>query len=96
MLLNEFKKPQNIEKIVEYLKGVDKKINIMEVCGTHTMAIAKFGIKSLLPSNIRLISGPGCPVCVTSQKDIDYLLIVAESKDFGIITFGDLVNVPVS
>ena len=47
---------------------------LMEVCGTHTMAVARFGLKSLLPLQVKLVSGPGCPVCVTAQEDIDAFL----------------------
>jgi len=66
----------------------------MEVCGTHTMAIARSGIRRLLPKNIELISGPGCPVCVTSQFDIDKAVEVARIKDVIMTTFGDMVRVP--
>jgi len=65
----------------------------MEVCGSHTMAIARFGIKSILPENIQLVSGPGCPVCVTPQCEIDALFDIAE-KDAVIATFGDMMRVP--
>jgi hydrogenase expression/formation protein HypD len=66
----------------------------MEVCGTHTMAIFRSGIKQLLPKNLNLISGPGCPVCVTSQADIDRMLALARIKDMIITTFGDMLKVP--
>lgn len=66
----------------------------MEVCGTHTMAIARAGIKKLLPSHIQLISGPGCPVCVTDQADIDRAIEIARLKDVIFTTFGDMVRVP--
>lgn len=69
-------------------------ITLMEVCGTHTMSIAANGIRSLLPAGIRLISGPGCPVCVTSQSDIEKALELARKKDVIITTFGDMVRVP--
>jgi len=69
-------------------------VNLMEVCGTHTMAIFRSGIKQLLPKNINLISGPGCPVCVTSQADIDQMLALAEMKNVIITTFGDMLKVP--
>lgn len=69
-------------------------VRIMEVCGTHTMAIAKAGIRKLLPSNFELISGPGCPVCVTDQNDIDAVLELSERKDVLITTYGDMVRVP--
>jgi hydrogenase expression/formation protein HypD len=65
----------------------------MEVCGSHTMAIAKFGIKTLLPDNIELVSGPGCPVCVTPQCEIDALFEIA-AKGAVIATFGDMMRVP--
>lgn len=67
--------------------------NIMEVCGSHTMAISKFGLRQLLPKNIRLISGPGCPVCVTAQNEIDSVIELA-NKNVVIATFGDLIRVP--
>ena len=66
----------------------------MEVCGTHTMAVAKSGMRSLLPDDLRLLSGPGCPVCVTPQETIDYAIALAEQKDVIIATFGDMVRVP--
>ena len=69
-------------------------VHLMEVCGTHTMSIFKNGIRSLLPDNISMLSGPGCPVCVTSQKDIDSFLALAKLKDVIIATFGDLIKVP--
>ncbi|SHE42579.1 MULTISPECIES: hydrogenase formation protein HypD [Caloramator] len=95
MHLSEFKKPQDIYVVINYLKGIDKKINIMEVCGTHTMAIAKSGIKSLLPPNIKLISGPGCPVCVTPSEEIDAVLeLCKNNKNLIITTYGDMIKVP--
>lgn len=86
---------EKIKELTELIKRISKKeLNLMEFCGTHTHEIFKYGIKQLLPENIHLLSGPGCPVCVTSQKDIDYLITLLEKEDFGVITFGDLVNVP--
>ncbi|MBQ4372056.1 MAG: hydrogenase formation protein HypD [Firmicutes bacterium] len=70
------------------------RVNLMEVCGTHTMSIAKSGIKQLLPEGVRLISGPGCPVCVTSQGDIDAMLELSSEKDVIITTYGDMIRVP--
>ncbi|MBN1405234.1 MAG: hydrogenase formation protein HypD [Candidatus Omnitrophica bacterium] len=70
------------------------KIKLMEVCGTHTMAIAKSGIKAILPESVELVSGPGCPVCVTSQSDIDKAIAVSGIKDVIIATFGDMMRVP--
>lgn len=66
----------------------------MEVCGTHTMAIAKSGIRSILPENVELLSGPGCPVCVTPAADIDRILSLSENKKVILATYGDMVRVP--
>ena len=69
-------------------------VRLMEVCGTHTMAIAKSGIRSLLPENVRLLSGPGCPVCVTPPEVIDAVLDLAMRPDVILTTYGDMVRVP--
>lgn len=69
-------------------------MTIMEVCGTHTVAIAKNAIRELLPPQVRLVSGPGCPVCVTANGDIDRYLYLAEQKDVITATFGDMIRVP--
>lgn len=73
---------------------IQEDIRLMEVCGTHTMAIAQAGLKQLLPSNIQLLSGPGCPVCVTDQEDIEKVLLLAQKPDVIITTFGDMLRVP--
>lgn len=75
-------------------KHAVKRINLMEVCGTHTMVIAKSGIRSMLPEKIKLLSGPGCPVCVTPQETIDYAIALSQEEDVIITTFGDMVRVP--
>lgn len=69
-------------------------VRFMEVCGTHTMAIAQFGLKSLLPPQIRLVSGPGCPVCVTPVGYLDHALALAADARNLVATFGDLLRVP--
>jgi hydrogenase expression/formation protein HypD len=71
-----------------------KKVFLMEVCGGHTWAIQKFGIPSLLPDNISLLSGPGCPVCVTSKRYIDQAIAYSRLSDVIITTYGDLIRVP--
>jgi hydrogenase expression/formation protein HypD len=68
--------------------------SLMEVCGTHTMAIGRFGIRSRLPENLRLISGPGCPVCVTPCAIIDYAVAMSREPGVSIMTFGDMMRVP--
>ncbi|MCK4655334.1 MAG: hydrogenase formation protein HypD [Candidatus Cloacimonetes bacterium] len=91
MHLNNFRNPELIKKIVAELHGWKKPIKFMEVCGSHTMAIGHWGIRKLLPKSILLISGPGCPVCVTPSSVIDSLI---DLKYVTIATFGDLVRVP--
>ncbi len=69
-------------------------IRIMEVCGTHTVSVFRHGIRTVLPGTVSLISGPGCPVCVTSQGDIDAMIALARLPDTIVATFGDMVRVP--
>jgi hydrogenase expression/formation protein HypD len=69
-------------------------IAIMEFCGTHSHAVYRFGIKQLLPATIRMLSGPGCPVCVTDAADIDYALSLARISGVIVSTFGDMLRVP--
>ena len=66
----------------------------MEVCGTHTVAIARNGIRDLMPEGLRLASGPGCPVCVTCNRDIDTVIALARIPNVTITTFGDMTRVP--
>ncbi len=82
-----------LKKIHETADRIGR-LNIMEICGTHTNAIAKHGIPSLLPEGINLISGPGCPVCVTSPEDIDTAIHLADRADVIFCTFGDMLKVP--
>ena len=93
--VDEFRNDEYAKKLVEKLNNISsKKINIMEVCGTHTMAIFRYGIRDVLPSNINLISGPGCPVCVTPQSYIDTAITLSEKENVIIATFGDMMRVP--
>lgn len=69
-------------------------VSLMEVCGTHTMAISRFGIRARVPANLRLLSGPGCPVCVTPASQIDHLIAMGREPDVVITTFGDMLRVP--
>jgi len=69
-------------------------IRIMEVCGTHTQSFFRFGLGEFLPSNIRLISGPGCPVCVSTQDYIDQTIQLAQREDTIVATFGDMLRLP--
>ncbi len=87
-----------MNELTEELKKLAAKINrplkLMEVCGTHTVAIFRHGIRSLLPDGVSLLSGPGCPVCVTSIHDVDAALSIAKRPDTALVTFGDMMRVP--
>ena len=85
-------KKKTAREIIETYDG--PKVRIMEVCGTHTHEIFRLGIRKLLPKQVELISGPGCPVCVTPVSFIDEAIYLALEKDVTICTFGDLVRVP--
>lgn len=83
-----------MKELVKEIQAETREIALMEVCGTHTMAIARSGIRELLPSNVRLLSGPGCPVCVTAQGDIDAVIDLAREPGIILVTFGDMIRVP--
>lgn len=96
-MLFQFKNPELVKVLVNEIEDIAKKcgnVNLMEVCGTHTMAIAKYGIKNLLPENINLISGPGCPVCVTPNETIDKFIAASKIPNAIITTYGDMMRVP--
>lgn len=82
-----------IEEIQKTMDGVGP-LTLMEVCGTHTMAIFRYGIKDLLPDNIELLSGPGCPVCVTENSYLDRAIAYSKINDVIVATFGDMMRVP--
>jgi len=81
-----------VKNISRLAKGKGK-LRLMEVCGTHTVAIFRAGIRQILPANVELVSGPGCPVCVTCDDYIDKAIAYAK-KNFIIATFGDMLKVP--
>lgn len=92
-----FKNPQDVPEIlrkIEHCADQTGPIRLMEVCGTHTMAIARSGIKSLLPPSVELLSGPGCPVCVTPANVIDMILELSRDPRILIACYGDLLRVP--
>lgn len=91
-MLDKIKKAQ--DAIAEACRRLDRQITIMEVCGTHTVSIFRNGIRTTLPNQIRLLSGPGCPVCVTDQGYIDNVLRLADRQDCLIATYGDMIRVP--
>jgi hydrogenase expression/formation protein HypD len=83
-----------VGRIRECAAALGRHIRLMEVCGTHTHAIGRGGLRTLLPENIELVSGPGCPVCVTSQRDVERMLLLAKKPGLAVCTFGDMIRVP--
>ncbi|MBD3197533.1 MAG: hydrogenase formation protein HypD [Candidatus Lokiarchaeota archaeon] len=85
-----------IKNIKANLDAIAKKVKLMHVCGTHEHTISKYGLRSLLPEGIEIVSGPGCPVCVCPAADIDKAIELGKRKDTVITTFGDMIRVPAS
>lgn len=83
-----------VETLKNLLKQIGKPVRLMEVCGTHTVAIFRQGIRELLPDGLSLISGPGCPVCVTAVEDIEKAMEIARKENVIFTTFGDMMRVP--
>ena len=95
MDLSQFKDPKLARGLIDSISALaPKQATLMEVCGTHTVAIARNGIRALMPEGTRLASGPGCPVCVTSNHDIDTVIALARVENVTIATFGDMTRVP--
>lgn len=95
--VDEFRRPELISKTSEEIRrlaGPDRQYRFMEVCGGHTHAIYRFGLKDLLPPNIELVHGPGCPVCVLPMGRIDDGLSMAEHPEVIFTAFGDMMRVP--
>ncbi len=96
--IDEYRDPALVNGLVARIqhtaKQIGQPVNLMEVCGSHTVAIGRYGIRGLLPESIRLISGPGCPVCVTSIHDVDRALYLADRDNVIFATFGDMLRVP--
>jgi hydrogenase expression/formation protein HypD len=93
--IDEYRNKEFVLNLAKEIRKFSKKpLRLMEVCGGHTMSIQKFGIPSLLPETVELISGPGCPVCVTSRHFIDKAVAYSRLKNVIIATYGDLIRVP--
>jgi hydrogenase expression/formation protein HypD len=83
------------ERLLTTLKAhPPRQLRIMEVCGTHTMAISQYGIRGTLPEWIKFLSGPGCPVCVTPTRMVDCAIEMSRRKEVIVLTFGDMMRVP--
>jgi hydrogenase expression/formation protein HypD len=83
-----------IEKIVKITEELGRPIKFMHVCGTHEHTISKYGLRTLIPKEIEVLSGPGCPVCICPAADIDKAVELGKREDTIIITFGDMIRVP--
>ena len=94
--LAKFKDPAIARELVHAIEcfAPEGGATLMEVCGTHTVSIARAGIRDLMPAGTKLASGPGCPVCVTSNHDIDTVIALARVPGVTIATFGDMTRVP--
>ncbi len=93
--IDEFRDPHLARAVVENLRQrTRQQLRLMEFCGGHTHAILRFGIRALLPSNLEMLSGPGCPVCVTSSAGLDHAIALAHIPGMIVATFGDMVRVP--
>lgn len=91
----QYRDPDLCRRLSERIRSVcGRKIRIMEVCGTHTVSVFRHGIRSMLGESVRLVSGPGCPVCVTDPGDIDAIIAMAKMDHVIVVTFGDLMRVP--
>jgi hydrogenase expression/formation protein HypD len=95
--IDEFRNPKLTKKLIAKISAVvsdyGKDITLMEVCGTHTVAISRAGLRKLFPSNLKLLSGPGCPVCVTPNDYLDRAIAYSQRKDVIVVTFGDMMRV---
>lgn len=96
--LDQFRDKEVVTGLAQRIRtltaGREKPLTFMEVCGTHTMAIYQYGLRTLLPPEVRLISGPGCPVCVTPNGYLDRAIALCRLPDLIIATFGDMLRVP--
>jgi hydrogenase expression/formation protein HypD len=93
--VEEYRNPQLGKKLIDRIhQHSNKPARLMEFCGGHTVAIFKHGLRQLLPENIEMLSGPGCPVCVTASADLDRAIALARLPDVILTSFGDMVRVP--
>jgi hydrogenase expression/formation protein HypD len=94
--IDEFRNRKLVKKTAERIGKIMPayEINIMEVCGTHTQAFFRFGLDKILPEKLKLVAGPGCPVCVSTQEYIDAAIGLTTDKDTIVLTFGDMLSVP--
>jgi hydrogenase expression/formation protein HypD len=93
--IDEFRDPALARKLLSRIESRSRRpIQLMEFCGGHTHAIMRYGLRSLLPPTVDLRSGPGCPVCVTANADLDRAIALSQVPDLILTTFGDMIRVP--
>ncbi|NPV05269.1 MAG: hydrogenase formation protein HypD [Syntrophaceae bacterium] len=96
--IDEYRSPDLVRGLLDAVAilaaGIGRDVSLMEICGTHTHAVGRYGLRRLLPGTLRLVSGPGCPVCVTSIGDVDRALHLAGLPGVTFATFGDMLRVP--
>ncbi len=93
--IDEYRDPNLLNKVIERIKRYRfKDISLMEFCGGHTVAILKYGIRQVLPENVKMLSGPGCPVCVTDNYELDKVMEYAKRDNNILVTYGDMMKVP--
>lgn len=96
--IDEYRDPSLVRGLLSRINGLiyslERPVTVMEICGSHTYAVARFGLRSCLPEGLRLISGPGCPVCVTAAADVERVLHLARQRHITIATYGDMLRVP--
>lgn len=85
---------QMLEELHSLMNNINRPLKLMEVCGTHTVEIFRQGVRDVIPKSITLLSGPGCPVCVTSVRDVDAAIAIAKIPRVILATFGDMMRVP--
>jgi hydrogenase expression/formation protein HypD len=83
-----------LDELHKLVDGIARPLKLMEVCGTHTVEIFRHGIRDVIPRTVTLLSGPGCPVCVTSVQDVDAAIAIARFPGVIMATFGDMMRVP--
>jgi hydrogenase expression/formation protein HypD len=93
--IDEFRDKEIAQGLIQNIQRIStRSVQLMEVCGTHTVSIFRYGIRDLLPNHIKLVSGPGCPVCVTPNDDIDLAIALCREQEVILTTFGDMMRVP--
>lgn len=92
--IDEFRVPETARGLARMIRDTGVEATLMEVCGTHTMAISRAGLREMLSPALNLVSGPGCPVCVTTDREIDTAVAISGLPDVVLATFGDMMKVP--